>query len=93
MHGLTGGGWKRKRYRPRSKRKLPAGKPRQERPDLQPNHSPPRQPPTLLDRDVGRRVCAGRGGDRGMVQVCEDYENAAVAAAHSVDPDRWRSGV
>ena len=31
MHGLTGGGWKRKRYRPRLKRKLPAGKPRQER--------------------------------------------------------------
>jgi hypothetical protein len=28
MHGLTGGGWKRKRYRPRLKRKLPAGKPR-----------------------------------------------------------------
>ena len=22
-------------------------------PDLQPNHSPPRQPPTLLDRDLG----------------------------------------
>ena len=51
MHGLTGGGWKRKRYRPRSKRKLPGGNPRQERPDLQPNQSPPRQPPTLLDRD------------------------------------------
>ena len=47
MHGLTGGGWKRKRYRPRSKRKLPGGNPRQERPDLQPNQSPPRQPPTL----------------------------------------------
>jgi hypothetical protein len=31
MHGLTGGGWKRKRYRPWLKRKLPAGKPRQER--------------------------------------------------------------
>ena len=31
MHGLTGGGGKRKRYRPRLKRKLPAGKPRQER--------------------------------------------------------------
>jgi hypothetical protein len=28
MHGLTGGGWKRKRHRPGSKRKLPAGKPR-----------------------------------------------------------------
>lgn len=31
MHGLTGGSWKRKRHRPRLKRKLPAGKPRQER--------------------------------------------------------------
>lgn len=31
MHGLMGGGWKRKRYRPRLKRKLPVGKPRQER--------------------------------------------------------------
>ena len=31
MHGLTGGGWKRKRHRPWLKRKLPAGKPRQER--------------------------------------------------------------
>jgi hypothetical protein len=27
-HGSTGGGWKRKRHRPGSKRKLPAGKPR-----------------------------------------------------------------
>ena len=27
MHGLTGGGWKRKRYRPWSTRKLPVGKP------------------------------------------------------------------
>jgi hypothetical protein len=27
MHGLTGGGWKRKRYRPRSKRKLPGETP------------------------------------------------------------------
>ena len=25
MHGLTGGGWKRKRYRPWLNRKLPAG--------------------------------------------------------------------
>ena len=58
MHGLTGGGWKRKRYRPRSKRKLSGGNPRQERPDLQPNHSPPRQPPTLLDRDHDSRTDA-----------------------------------
>ena len=28
MHGLTGGGWKRKRHRPWLKRKLPAGKPK-----------------------------------------------------------------
>ena len=31
--------------------KAARGNPRQERPDLQPNQSPPRQPPTLLDRD------------------------------------------
>ena len=31
MHGLTGGGWKRKRHRPWLKRQLPAGKLRQER--------------------------------------------------------------
>src|SRR6185312_9519317 len=71
MHGLTGGGWKRKRYRPWLKRKLPAGKPRQERSDLQPNHSPPRQPPTLLVRDHWpngsvsvRRMVAPRQGPR-----------------------------
>jgi hypothetical protein len=26
-------------------------------PDLQPHHSPPRQPPTLLDRDLGGLAC------------------------------------
>ena len=37
-------------------------------PDLQPNHSPPRQPPTLLDRVV-QCFCAGRGGGRGNIPV------------------------
>jgi hypothetical protein len=74
MHGLTGGGWKRKRYRPRSTRKLPRGNPRQERPDLPPNQSPPRQPPTLLDRDLrGLGVFALVGAvTAALFRVCED---------------------
>ena len=72
MHGLTGGGWKRKRYRPRSKRKLPGGNPRQERPDLQPNHSPPRQPPTLLDRDAFGVFALVGAVTAAFFGVCED---------------------
>ena len=52
MHGLTGGGWKRKRYRPRSKRKLPAGKPQAgaPRPTAEPfATAPATDPPTAID--------------------------------------------
>jgi hypothetical protein len=47
MHGLTGGGWKRKR-RPRPPRVgRPGGKPRECRPWDLPAITPPRLPPTL----------------------------------------------
>jgi hypothetical protein len=46
MHGLTGGGWKRKRYRPRSKRKLPRGNPgRSARPTAEPFATAPAPDP------------------------------------------------
>ena len=41
--------------------------------------------------DLGR-VALVRGGHRGIFGVCEDSRMAAVAAAHSVDPDRWWTG-
>jgi hypothetical protein len=47
MHGLKGGGWKRKR-RPRSPWEgRPGGKPREYRPWDLPPTTPPRLPPTL----------------------------------------------
>ena len=43
-------------------------------------------------RDLGR-VVAGEGGHRGDHSVLVwNKEDAAVAAAHSVDPDRWWTG-
>jgi hypothetical protein len=56
MHGLTGGGWKRKR-RPRSSRVgQPGGKPRERRPWDLPAITPPRQPPTLHGRFYRSRL-------------------------------------
>jgi hypothetical protein len=50
MHGLTGGGWKRKR-RPRSPREgRPSRKLREYRPRDLPTITPPRLPPTLHGR-------------------------------------------
>ena len=46
MHGLMGGGWKRKRYRPRLKRKLPRGNPgRSARPTAEPFATAPAPDP------------------------------------------------
>jgi hypothetical protein len=73
MHGLTGGGWKRKRYRPRSKRKLPRGNPgRSARPTAEPFATAP-----APDPPSSRRECCGVSALVGAVTaalfgVCED---------------------
>jgi hypothetical protein len=73
MHGLTGGGWKRKRYRPGLKRKLLRGNPgRSAKPTAEPFATAPAPDPPRSGL-----VCCGvsalvRAVTAALFGVCED---------------------
>ena len=90
MHGLTGGGWKRKRYRPWSKRKLPVGKPQAgaPRPTAEPfATAPAAYPPQTLPMPVttsktpnAPTARAGMAWRRALIQSFNRCTTASVFA-------------
>ena len=74
MHGLMGGGWKRKRYRPRLKRKLPRGNPgRSARPTAEPFATAPApDPPRSWLAGLGVSVLF-RAVTAALFGVCEYF--------------------